>query len=368
MDTCTLLCSEEYSYNTLDSKEDQEMQLQLGALNVLPSENQALKYKEVYVSQVSSSSNHQKISTNFNSGENLEVQDNELINNQNPLDQIFNNEAGVDFHQKDEGTEEENVDMGKKKEKKIIFSIVKQKKNLIFLASIVQSEILFNDASKNVPFSREIAKYQFFHKILQREPILKKFQVVRNEYIIGTINAKLNTGKILSDCMMKNLPNKGFNSKTDFKFVRATLDMTLKEIFLYAWTKYLKKELTISDKKKQANNLEVLANILKSDNDTLKDFMSSTLEEVTKEYLNSKSFSKDKETLVKEQMENCVSWKGKCSGHCYNFKKAYEIFIIGESKQNSGYLEYFKGHAKIAKVKKGKKSIACLSASTDSSI
>jgi hypothetical protein len=222
---------------------------------------------------------------------------------------------------------------------------VKQKKNLIFLASIVQSEILFNDASKNVPFSREIAKNQFFHKILQREPILKKFQVVRNEYIIGTINAKLNTGKILSDCMMKNLPNKGFNSKTDFKFVRATLDMTLKEIFLYSWTKYLKKELTISDMKKQANNLEVLANILESDNDTLKDFMSSTLEEVTKEYLNSKSFSKDKETLVKEQMENCVSWKGKCSGHCYNFKKAYEIFIIGESKQNSGYLEYFKGEA-----------------------
>lgn len=214
--------------------------------------------------------------------------------------------------------------------------------------SFSQLKKLWDQRGKFFPPFNYYDKNEKFHKLLTKEAIYKKFQVGRNKYILEQINSKLKLDLKLKFCVMKNLPNKGFNCKTTLDFVSATLKMSLFDIFKYNWfrekeNKGKSYQQPKCEKCKRKNNIEIIAKIKEYANKDLKEYMLKTLEEVTKEYLESKSFKKDKESYINFQAEKCLAWQGYCCGHCSDFQKKFELYIHGiEGREDMiGYIDNF---------------------------
>jgi hypothetical protein len=203
--------------------------------------------------------------------------------------------------------------------------------------------IILSENNKN--FIEE--KHEKFYKIVAKEAIYKKIQTHRNDFILDKINAMISRDRNLKNFKMKNLPNLGYNSRTNINFVRETLRMSLFEIFNYKWIELLNqkekadpKNFTISDRKKFENNKKIIERIKESGNRKLKNFFSLSLEDVTYYYFKSKSFIRNRRSLIEKQSENCRTWLGSCCGHCRDFQSKFDEYVCG-GRNYLGYIQNF---------------------------
>jgi len=233
------------------------------------------------------------------------------------------------------------------------------------------SNTQYEEQKENFPQINMEQKHEKFHKILSKEAIYKKIQTSRNDFILEKINLLLNADVNLKKYKMKNLPNLGFNSRTNINFVQATLRMSLFDVFNYKWVELLNqkekadpKNFSSADNKKMCNNKEILDKIKMSGSDKIKKFFCLTLGEVTSLYLNSKSFKQNRRSLIEKQSENCRSWLGYCCGHCKDFKKGFDMYVFG-GPSYSGYIENFSYYLNKAQESE---EILCISNSSDSTI